>query len=108
MEEEKNIKKEYEYHAWINDKDEKIMLYNTRNTWKWHQIISVNRKGMVEYVYDIDTGLVLRFYKAKNEKCFDIIKNKSIGMLENPVSIIDEQLLEEIFKACYELEHVSY
>jgi hypothetical protein len=95
-----------EYHVKIYD--DKIKLYHEKNDWRWYRIYVIHRHGATEYNYDIDNGLVIRFYKARHEKCFEIMKNKSIGMLEKPVYFIDEELLEEIFKACYELEHVSY
>jgi len=95
-----------EYNVHIGD--DKITLYNMKNSWKWYQIISIDKKRAVEYRYDIDNGLVVRYYKQKKERCFEIIKNKSIGMLERPVYIIDEETLSKILETCYELEHVSY
>ena len=95
-----------EYHVKIGD--DKIKLFNMKNSWRWSQIISIEKRRAVEYIDDIDTGLIIRYYKPRKEKCFDIVKNKSMGILERAVYVVDEQLLEEIFKACYELEHVSY
>jgi len=91
------------YYLHITEK--KITAYHNKNSWRWHEIISMHSRGAIKYYYDLDSGLIIYFYKAKNEECFSYLREVLKGKV---VSVIDEDSFDKLFDSCYEFEKASY
>jgi len=96
-----------EYDLYISE--DGIVAFNTKSRWDWSEKIIMDPKGAIKYLYDLDNNLRIYFYNAKNDKCFDYLKNRFKKQIEKSgVNRVDEETFYELFNQCYEFEKVSY
>jgi len=89
--------------------ENRIAAFNTKNRRDWSEKIFMYPKGASRYISSYDYDIKKYFYKAKDDECFDYLKNRIKKLLEKSgVNRIDERTLYELFHQCYELKMMIF